>query len=72
MAQYIQENIKEYVVKLPQHAKFEIKSFSDFLRTLARILKDEIQFQLSTQKPREWRGFCLSAYYSTEAPKFNR
>jgi len=37
---YPDDSIKEYVIKLPQHKKFAIKTFEDFLRILSRIFKN--------------------------------
>jgi len=32
--------VREYVIKLPQHTKFEIRSFNEFLKTVSKILKN--------------------------------
>jgi len=34
------EDSKEYIIKLPQHTKFEIKAFQEFLSTLSRVFKN--------------------------------
>lgn len=41
-----QEDVHEYIIKLPKEAKFEIRSFCEFLKTLSRIIKN-VPFSLN-------------------------
>ena len=40
------DDIREYVIKLPQHVNYEIRAFGEFLHTLSRIFKN-IPFTIS-------------------------
>jgi hypothetical protein len=54
------DEIKEYIIKLPQHTKFEIKEFSELLRTFSRILKNvPFALTLNMVNKRIFYGFQL-------------
>lgn len=46
MEQNFPEETREYVIRLPQNATFDIRVFSEFLKTLSRIMKN-IPFTIS-------------------------